>query len=82
MITFALPRNHQPNNDTGEISKPSSEPVPSPNPPMLDLAEIAAESQKRPDQDHIDRIDGVSSSVSQHHYIRLTQIPDAGSHCL
>jgi len=53
--------------------------VPSLNSLPLDLAGIAAESQKQPDQDLIDKIDEVSSAF-QHIRARLTWITDAGPH--
>jgi len=60
----------------------SSELMPLPCPPLLSLAEIAAESRRRPDQDLIDRVDGVSSSAFWYLHTRLTWIPDAGQHCM
>ena len=44
----------------------------------LSLAEIIAESRRRPDQNLIDRVDRVSSSASEYLCTRLTRIPDAG----
>ena len=48
----------------------------------LSLAEMISELRKRPDQDLIDRADGVCSSEFQHLHARVTQILDIGQHCM
>jgi len=59
--TFTLPQIFPLNNDAGRGYRS----------PGLNLAGITAESQRRPDQDLIDKIDGVNSSASLHPHAGL-----------
>ena len=63
--------------DTAGITQSSGEPVSFPL--SLNVAGIIAESQRRPDQDIINRIDKVLS-IFQHLCTGLMWIPDAGPH--
>ena len=64
-------RNYTPSSDTGGIFRSPEELVSSPDHPPLNVAEIIAESRRRPNQDLIDRIDAVCHSAFRHLCARL-----------
>lgn len=60
---FPFPQNRPSNRGTDKISQSPRELALSLNPPPLNLEKITADSQRRPDQAFIDRIDEVFSAL-------------------